>query len=96
MAITVRIPTPLRKITADKAEIPAQGRTVSEVIGSLSKSFPDLGARLTDEKGALRRYINFYLNESDIRDLQGADTPVKDGDTLSIMPAIAGGSSASR
>ena len=91
MAITVRIPTPLRKITAEKAEVPASGKTVMEVIANLGKTYPELVARLQDDKGTLRRFVNFYLNDSDIRDLAGPDTPVKDGDTLSIMPAIAGG-----
>ncbi len=91
MPVTVRIPTPLRKITGDKAEIPANGRNVMEVIDALAKSYPELAARLKDDKGGLRRYVNFFVNDEDIRDLKGADTPVKDGDTLSIMPAIAGG-----
>ena len=91
MAVTVRIPTPLRKITADKAEVSASGKTVLEVIANLGKTYPELVARVQDEQGALRRFVNFYLNDDDIRDLKGGETPVKDGDTLSIMPAIAGG-----
>ena len=91
MPVTVRIPTPLRKITADKSDVPAQGKTVMEVIVNLGKTYPEMAARLQDEKGTLRRYVNFYLNDQDIRDLKGGDTPVKDGDTVSIMPAIAGG-----
>ena len=91
MAVTVRIPTPLRKITADKAEVSASGKTVLEVIANLGKTYPELVARVQDEKGTLRRFVNFYLNDDDIRDLKGGETPVKDGDTLSIMPAIAGG-----
>jgi molybdopterin synthase sulfur carrier subunit len=92
MAVTIRIPTPLRKITGDKAEIPATGRTVKEVLANAGKTYPELLSRILDDAGALRRFVNFYVNEEDIRDLAGADTPVKDGDTLSIMPAIAGGS----
>jgi len=89
--ITVRIPTPLRKITGDKAEISATGHSVMEIVDAVGKTYPELAVRLKDEKGGLRRYVNFFLNDEDIRDLKGAETPVKDGDTLSIMPAIAGG-----
>jgi molybdopterin synthase sulfur carrier subunit len=91
MSITVRIPTPLRKMAGDKPEIAASGKNVQQVLDELAKSHPELASRLRDESGKLRRYVNFFVNESDIRDLQGADTPVKDGDTLTIMPAIAGG-----
>ena len=91
MAITVRIPTPLRKITGDKPEVSANGKSVQEVLSSLGKTYPELAARLFDEAGKLRRYVNFYVNDEDIRDLKGPDTAMKDGDTLSIMPAIAGG-----
>ena len=91
MAVTVRIPTPLRKNAGDKSEVQAAGKSVKEVLQDLGKSYPDLGAKLHDDGGKLRRYVNFFLNDQDIRDLAGAETPVKDGDTLSIMPAIAGG-----
>ena len=91
MAVTIRIPTPLRKMAGDKAEITAQGKTVKEALESLRGAHAELASRLFDDKGALRRYVNFYLNEQDIRDLKGADTAVKDGDTITIMPAIAGG-----
>lgn len=91
MPVTVRIPTPLRPITGQKAEISASGKTVREVIADVARAYPELGSKLTDEKGRLRRYVNFFLNDQDIRDLSEADTPVADGDTLTIMPAIAGG-----
>lgn len=91
MSVTVRIPTPLRKITGDKAELSAEGKTVMDVIDAIGKAYPELSARLKDDKGGLRRYVNFFLNDQDIRDLRGAESAVKDGDTLSIMPAIAGG-----
>lgn len=91
MPVTVRIPTPLRKMAGEKPELSASPGTVREVLAELAKAHPELGSRITDEGGKPRRYVNFFLNETDIRDLQGADTPVKDGDTLSIMPAIAGG-----
>ena len=91
MPVTVRVPTPLRSATGQKSEVAAKGATVREVIADLTKNFPDLGSKLTDDKGKLRRYVNFFLNDQDIRDLKDAETPVKDGDTLTIMPAIAGG-----
>lgn len=91
MPVTVRVPTPLRGSTGQKAEVSAKGATVREVLADLATSYPDLASKLTDDKGKLRRYVNFFLNEEDIRDLKEADTPVKDGDTLTIMPAIAGG-----
>ena len=91
MPVIVRIPTPLRASTGQKSEVEASGSTVREVIGDLAKTYPDLASKLTDGQGRLRRYVNFFLNEQDIRDLKEADTPVKDGDTLTIMPAIAGG-----
>ena len=91
MAVTVRIPTPLRPITGQKAEITANGKTVREVIADVGKTYPELTSKITDADGKLRRYVNFFLNDEDIRDLKDAETPVKDGDTLTIMPAIAGG-----
>lgn len=91
MAIKVRIPTPLQKLTKDKAEIEAEGGDIRELIEDLERNFPGIKARLCDEKGALRRFINFYVNEEDIRFLQKDNTPLKDGDEVSIIPAIAGG-----
>lgn len=91
MSVTVRIPTPLRKMAGEKSEVASEGKTVKEVLSNLAKAYPDLGAKLHDDGGKLRRYVNFFLNDQDIRDLGGAESPVKDGDVLSIMPAIAGG-----
>ena len=91
MPVTVRVPTPLRSTTGQKSEVPATGATVRDVIADLATRHPDLASKLTDDKGKLRRYVNFFLNDTDIRDLKEAETPVKDGDTLTIMPAIAGG-----
>ncbi len=91
MAIKVRIPTPLQKVTQNKAEVEATGGTVREILDSLDKSYSGLKDRLYDEKGQLRRFINFYVNDEDIRFLQGENTAVKDGDEISIVPAIAGG-----
>lgn len=90
MTITVRIPTPLRTLTGGKDEVPAAGANVRAIIDDLEKSHPGLKDRLCDDKG-VRRFVNIYANEEDIRFLENLDTPVKDGDTLSIVPAIAGG-----
>jgi MoaD family protein len=90
MAISVRIPTPLRSLTKGKEEVQATGGTVGDVITQLESQFPGMRDRLLDEKG-VRRFINLYLNEEDVRFLEALKTPVKDGDTLTIVPAIAGG-----
>ena len=90
MAIKVRIPTPLRTLTAGKDEVDAEGATVREVIDDLERNHPGLKDRLCDAKG-VRRFVNIYQNEEDIRFLDGLDTAVKVGDSISIVPAIAGG-----
>ena len=91
MAITVRIPTPLRSLTGGADEVAIDGGTVGEVIENLEKKHPGVKERLCDEKGNVRRFVNIYANEEDIRFLQNLETPVKDGDEISIVPAIAGG-----
>ncbi|NJK50297.1 MoaD/ThiS family protein [Candidatus Gracilibacteria bacterium] len=91
MAVKVLIPTPLQKFTNEKATIECTGTTVSELIDTLEQSCPGIKARLCDEEGKLRRFLNFYVNSEDIRFLDGADTPLKDGDEVSIVPAVAGG-----
>ncbi|MEI6084536.1 MAG: ubiquitin-like small modifier protein 1 [Verrucomicrobiota bacterium] len=91
MAINVRIPTPLRKLTKDKDVVQATGATVAVLLEDLEKQFPGLKERLCDDRGELRRFVNIYLNDEDIRFAQGKETPVKDGDEISIIPAIAGG-----
>lgn len=91
MSVNVRIPTPLRNLTGQKDTVQARGGTVGEVIDDLQRQFPGLRERLCDDKGELRRFVNVYLNDEDIRFLKGRETPVKEGDDLSIIPAIAGG-----
>lgn len=91
MAIKVRIPTPLQKLTQNQGEVEVSGSNVKEVLASLEKNFPGIKDRLYDDKGSLRRFINFYVNDEDIRFLQGDTTALKEGDELSIVPAIAGG-----
>jgi molybdopterin synthase sulfur carrier subunit len=96
MEVHVRIPTPLKKLAGEQDTIKAKGRTVGEVIQWLRETYPGLQERLKDEQGGVRRFINIYLNDEDIRFIQNLETPVKDGDRLSIIPAIAGGSSQKR
>ena len=91
MAVTVRIPTPLRTLTGGADEVPADGGTVGEVIENLEANHPGMTDRLCDDKG-VRRFVNLYANDEDIRFLDNLETALKDGDTLSIVPAIAGGS----
>jgi sulfur-carrier protein len=88
---TVRIPTPLRTYTQDKDEVTAPGATVGEVLKSLDQQYPGIGSRLLDEKGGVRRYVNIFHNDEDIRFLKDLETPVGDEDRLAIIPAIAGG-----
>ena len=90
--IKVRIPTPLRSLTDGKSEVETQAPDIQSLIDSLDGQFPGLKDRVCDNKGEIRRFVNIYLNEEDIRFLQGKDTPLKDGDEISIVPAIAGGS----
>jgi molybdopterin synthase sulfur carrier subunit len=90
MAIKVRIPTPLQKLTNGKSEVECQARTVVEMVDVLEKDFPGMKERLTDG-GKVRRFINIYVNDEDIRFLNKEETALKDGDAISIVPAIAGG-----
>ena len=91
MAVTVRIPTPLRKFTGDQADVEIDGSTVGEVIDNLEAQHAGMKERMVDESGAIRRFVNVYVNEEDIRFLDGPATDVKDGDHVTIVPAIAGG-----
>ena len=91
MAVKVRIPTPLMKLTDNQAEVSAEGVSISEVINNLENQFNGIKERICDENGSPRRFINIYINEEDIRFLEGANTAVKEGDEISIIPAIAGG-----
>src|SRR2546421_5863039 len=91
MAIQIRIPQPLQKLTQGQAEVAADGATPRELIASLESQFSGIGERLLDGDGKLRRFVNVYLNDEDIRFLQNLDTPIKQGDKISIVPAIAGG-----
>lgn len=88
---SVRIPTPLRKLTADKDEVNISASNISVLIDELENQYPGLKARLCDETGEVRRFINLYVNNEDIRFLDGKETALNDGDVVSIIPAIAGG-----
>ncbi len=88
---TIRIPTPLRTYTQNKDEVTVPGATVGEVLKNLDTSYPGIGARLLDDKGGVRRYVNIFHNDEDIRFLKQLETPVSDADKISIIPAIAGG-----
>lgn len=91
MSITVRVPAPLRKLTKNQAEIQANGTNIKELIDDLEKNFPGIKERICDETGKVRKFINIYVNEEDVRFLQQDETSLKDGDEVSIIPAIAGG-----
>ena len=91
MAVKVLIPTPLQKLTNNQAELECEGSTINELLNSLESSCPGIKNRLCDDSGSLRRFVNFYVNDEDIRFLDNTNTGLKDGDVVSIIPAIAGG-----
>ena len=91
MEVTVRIPTPLRKLTNEQETIEVNSETVGAAIDHLEGQLPGIKERLVDEDGEVRRFVNVYVNEEDIRFLDNQATPLKDGDDISIIPAIAGG-----
>ena len=91
MAVTVRIPTQLRPLAGGNATVDVDGATVAEVLKGLESAHPGFNDRLFDESGKLRRFVNVFVAEEDIRFLDGVDTPVADGSTVSIVPAVAGG-----
>ncbi len=91
MAVIVRIPTPLRRLTQNLAEVETEGANIECIIENLEASYPGMKERLCDEGGNIRRFVNIYLNDEDIRFLDGKSTPVADGAEISIIPAIAGG-----
>jgi molybdopterin converting factor small subunit len=91
MAVTVRIPTQLRNLSGNAAEVQVEAGTVAEALKALDAAHPGFAERLFDESGALRRFVNVFLADEDIRFLQGVDSPVTDGQVVSIVPAVAGG-----
>ncbi len=91
MAVTVRIPTALRRVTQGQGEVQVEAKTIGELIEALEKEFPGIKERLVEENGEIRKFVNFFVNDEDIRFLKGKDTELKDGDIVAIIPAIAGG-----
>lgn len=91
MSVRVRIPTPLRSATEGEAELSSEAATVSSLIEELEARYPAMRGRLRDETGAVRRFVNLYVNGEDVRFLTGLNTVLKSGDELSIIPAVAGG-----
>jgi molybdopterin synthase sulfur carrier subunit len=91
VSINVRIPTILRTYTQDQSQVSADGATLTDVLDSLESSFPGIRARVVDDEGKLRRFVNIYVAEEDVRFAQGLDTPTPEGAQVSIIPAVAGG-----
>lgn len=91
MTVTVLIPTPLQKFTSNQSSLSCDATTVKELVDALETNFPGIKARLCDDSGELRRFLNFYVNSEDIRFLDGLQTPLQSGDEVSIVPAVAGG-----
>jgi len=91
MSVSVRIPTILRSYTGGAAEVGATAGTLREVIAGLNAEFPGIGSRLLDDTGRLRRFVNVYVDDEDVRLAQGLDTPVPPGTQVSVIPAVAGG-----
>ena len=91
MPVKVRIPSPLQGITGGKPEVEAGGRDVLDLLDQIERAHPGFKEKVCDEQGKIRRYLNIYVNEQDIRALAGDRTPLKDGDHVAIIPAIAGG-----
>jgi molybdopterin synthase sulfur carrier subunit len=91
VSVIVKIPTPLRRLTNDQEKVQADGGSLAECISGLDGTYPGLKERLCDEQGELRRFVNVYINGEDVRFLSGLQTPLKQGDEISIVPAVAGG-----
>jgi len=91
MAVTVRIPTALRRVTQGQGEVQVEAKTIGELIEVLEREFPGIKERLVEDNGEIRKFVNFFVNDEDIRFLKGKETELKDGDIVAIIPAIAGG-----
>jgi sulfur-carrier protein len=91
MSVSVRVPTILRTYTGGESEVTAEGSTLSEVLDSLDGSYPGIKGRIVDEQGTLRRFVNVYVGNDDVRFLDGLGTPVTDETQVSVIPAVAGG-----
>jgi molybdopterin converting factor small subunit len=91
MTVSIRIPTTLRTLTGGSSDVQVEGATVGEALGSLEAAHPGFKERLFDDEGGLRRFVNVFVADDDVRYLDGLDTPVPDGETIAIIPAVAGG-----
>ena len=91
MSVTVRIPTPLRRLTDGQDKVSVDGATLGDIVGSLETQFPGIKERLCDESGEIRNFVNVYVNGEDVRFLEGLNSQTKSGDEISIVPAVAGG-----
>ncbi len=91
MAVTVNIPTPLRKLTNNESEVSVEAGSVGDLVDALEAAYSGIAEKLLDQKGDIRRYVNVFVNDEDIRFLDGKGTALEDGDNISIVPAIAGG-----
>ncbi len=91
MSITVRSPTPLRRVTTGEDKVTVEGSNLNEIIGSLDDQYPGIRARICNDQGDLRNFVNVYVNGEDVRFLEGLETSTKTGDEISIVPAVAGG-----
>lgn len=91
MSVTIRVPTTLRTLTAGESQVQVEAATVKEALDALETAHPGFSDKLLDEQGALRRFVNVFVADDDVRFMEGMDTPIPDGETLSIVPAVAGG-----
>jgi sulfur-carrier protein len=91
MAVTVHVTSVIQQVVNGQREFAAEGGTVGELISNIEDSYPGFASRIMDENGDLRRFVNIYLNDEDVRYLGGKDTPIKEGDSVSFLPALAGG-----
>ena len=91
MTVTVNVPTPLRKLTNNESEVSVEASSVGDMVDALEAAYSGIAEKLLDQKGDIRRYVNVFVNDEDIRFLDGKGTALKDGDNISIVPAIAGG-----
>lgn len=90
-SISVAIPTPMRRFSGGASKVSVSGSTLSEALADLGRQFPDLGGRIVEDDGRIRRFVNIFVNGNNARDLEGERTPVKPGDELTVIPAMAGG-----
>jgi sulfur-carrier protein len=91
VSVTVRVPTILRTYTGGASEVAVEGATLSEVVGALEAAYPGIGARVLDDEGRLRRFVNVYVGDEDVRFASGLETATPSGSTVSVIPAVAGG-----